>query len=74
MSAASVESRRTEARLGTDMIYYPGPTESFVLVQYKRLDPRKRSTYVDDTLMRQPDRLEEVAKICVTGQVSGVAS
>ncbi|WP_220504558.1 hypothetical protein [Microbispora sp. H13382] len=63
LEVANVNATPIESRLGTDMIYYHEPTESFVLVQYKRLDPERRWMYVDDRLLRQLDRLEEVAQM-----------
>ncbi|WP_206062217.1 hypothetical protein, partial [Nonomuraea basaltis] len=63
LEVANVNATPVESRLGTDMIYFHEPTQSFVLVQYKRLDPRKRSIYVDDRLMSQIDRLEKVAQL-----------
>jgi hypothetical protein len=63
LEVVNVNATGVEARLGTDMIYYHLPTESFVLVQYKRLDPRTRSTYVNASLMSQLDRLEAVANL-----------
>jgi hypothetical protein len=62
LEVANVNNTPVESRTGTDMIYYHEPTQSFVLVQYKRLDPRKRSMYVDERLLSQLDRLDEVAK------------
>jgi hypothetical protein len=62
LEVANVNATPVESRLGTDMIYYHHPTQSFVLVQYKRLDPKKRSIYVDKRLYSQLSRLEEVSK------------
>lgn len=62
LEVANVNATPVESRLGTDMIYYHHPTQSFVLVQYKRLDPHKRRIYVDERLDRQLNRLEEVSK------------
>src|SRR5262249_46353152 len=62
LEIANVNNTPVESRTGTDMIYYHEPTQSFVLVQYKRLDPRKRSMHVDERLLSQLDRLDEVAK------------
>ncbi|RKR90542.1 hypothetical protein BDK92_4918 [Micromonospora pisi] len=66
LEVVNVNATRVEARFGTDMIYYHEPTKSFVLVQYKRLDPHKRSTRVDDRLLRQLDRLEELTRLSGT--------
>jgi hypothetical protein len=63
LEVANVNATPVESRLGTDMIYYHEPTESFVLVQYKRLDPADRSIYVDQRLRDQLDRLEKVAEL-----------
>ncbi|MGI8335264.1 hypothetical protein ACRYCC_35390 [Actinomadura scrupuli] len=63
LEVANVNATPVEARLGTDMIYYHEPTESFVLVQYKRLDPIHRSIRVDGRLRRQLDRLEDVERM-----------
>jgi hypothetical protein len=62
LEVANVNATSVEARTGTDMIYYHEPTQSFVLVQYKRLDPRRRSMRVDKRLRGQLDRLDIVAK------------
>ncbi len=63
LEIVNVNALPLEARTGTDMIYYHVPTESFVLVQYKRLDPRKKEIRVDERLRSQLDRLDEVAKL-----------
>ncbi|MFE4577407.1 hypothetical protein [Streptomyces chartreusis] len=63
LEIVNVNALPLEARTGTDMIYYHVPTESFVLVQYKRLDPRKKEIRVDERLRSQLDRLAEVAKL-----------
>ncbi|MGV9328204.1 hypothetical protein [Streptosporangium sandarakinum] len=63
LEVANVNATPVESRLGTDMIYFHESTQSFVLVQYKRLDSRKRSIYVDDRLRSQLDRLEKVAQL-----------
>ncbi|MBC6457066.1 hypothetical protein HKK72_03965 [Actinomadura sp. HBU206391] len=60
LEVINVNNTRVEARLGTDLIYYHQPTESFVLLQYKRLD-RKKSIYVNKQLRGQLKKLEEVA-------------
>ncbi|NKY30760.1 hypothetical protein [Nocardia gamkensis] len=63
LEIANVNATNVEARLGTDMIYFYEPTSSFVLVQYKRLDPTRRTMSVDARLLGQLDRLEEVARL-----------
>ncbi|MFF5548059.1 hypothetical protein [Streptomyces olivaceoviridis] len=63
LEIVNVNALPLEARTGTDMIYYHVPTESFVLVQYKRLDPYKKEIRVDGRLRSQLDRLDEVAKL-----------
>ncbi|WP_143110693.1 hypothetical protein [Streptomyces sp. cf124] len=62
---ANVNASDVETRLGTDMIYYHEATQSFVLVQYKRLphEARERWTRVDKRLLSQLDRLERVAAL-----------
>jgi hypothetical protein len=59
----NVNATPVENRLGTDMIYYHHPTHSFVLVQYKRLDPRRKEYRVDERLHQQMDRLEKVSQL-----------
>ena len=63
LEIANVNATSVEKRLGTDMIYYHEPTHSFVLVQYKRLDPKTRDLLVTRQLKDQLDRLELVAKM-----------
>ncbi|MEU9410771.1 hypothetical protein AB0E08_34480 [Streptomyces sp. NPDC048281] len=63
LEVTNVNALPLESRTGTDMIYYHVPTKSFTLVQYKRLDPRKREIRVDERLRSQLDRLEEVAQL-----------
>ncbi len=63
LEISNVNTTQVESRLGTDMIYYHEPTESLVLVQYKRLDPVKREIYVDQRLRGQLKRLEGVTKL-----------
>lgn len=63
LEVVNVNATPIEARLGTDMIYYHEPTHSFVLVQYKRLDPVNRSIYVDERLRNQLERLSKVAEL-----------
>lgn len=62
---ANVNATNVETRLGTDMIYYHEATQSFVLVQYKRLphEARERWIPVDKRLLSQLDRLERVAAL-----------
>jgi hypothetical protein len=61
LEVVNVNATPVEARLGTDLIYYHEATRSFILVQYKRLDPREKYTRVDDRFLGQLDRLESVA-------------
>ncbi|MFJ2838746.1 hypothetical protein ACIO52_25630 [Nocardia sp. NPDC087230] len=63
LEIANVNATHVEARLGTDLIYYYEPTSSFVLVQYKRLEPVKRTMSVNAQLLDQLDRLEAVADL-----------
>ncbi|MER6080127.1 hypothetical protein [Streptomyces sp. NPDC001833] len=62
---ANVNASPVEARLGTDLIFYHEPTQSFVLVQYKRLphEAGNRWIRVDKKLLSQLDRLERVAAL-----------
>lgn len=62
LEIVNVNATPVEGRLGTDMIYYHVPTESFVLVQYKRLD-RNRKISVDDRLLGQLIQLEKVEEL-----------
>lgn len=61
LEVANVNATPVESRLGTDLIYYHEQSHSFVLVQYKRVDPVGRSLTVDKRLLDQMDRLESVA-------------
>jgi hypothetical protein len=63
LEVTNVNSLPLESRTGTDLIYYHVPTKSFTLVQYKRLDPRKREIRVDERLRSQLERLEKVAQL-----------
>ncbi|WP_330349952.1 hypothetical protein [Streptomyces sp. NBC_00582] len=63
LEIVNVNATPVENRLGTDMIYYHHPTHSFVLVQYKRLDPRGKEYRVDKQLRGQMDRLEKVSQL-----------
>jgi hypothetical protein len=63
LEIANVNATPIEGRLGTDMIYYHEPTHSFVLVQYKRLDPTTRAIRVTRQMAEQLDKLEQVAKL-----------
>ncbi|MFI0352863.1 hypothetical protein [Actinomadura sp. 9N407] len=63
LEVANVNATPVEACLGTDMIYYHEPTHSFVLVQYKRLDPKGRSIRVTPQLRQQIYKLEQVEKL-----------
>jgi hypothetical protein len=68
LEIANVNAIGVEHRTGTDMLYYYQPTESFVLVQYKRIDPVKRFTLVDARLRSQLTRLEKVASLSRSAQ------
>lgn len=61
IEVANVNATPVEGRLGSDLIYYHEATQSFVMVQYKRLPPVERWVYVDERLRGQLDRLEAVA-------------
>lgn len=63
LEIANVNATPVEGRLGTDMIYYHEPTHSFVLVQYKRLNPKTRTLRVTSQLEKQLDKLEQVANL-----------
>jgi hypothetical protein len=52
-----------ENTLGTDLIYFNATRQSLVLVQYKRMDPRKGNYYYpdsDDGLAAELERMEKV--------------
>ncbi|MFD7111776.1 hypothetical protein ACFWAF_16450 [Streptomyces microflavus] len=51
LEVVNVNATPVESRLGTDMIYYHHPTHSFVLVQYKRLEPRRKEYRVNKQLL-----------------------
>ncbi|MGW1809151.1 hypothetical protein [Streptomyces sp. NPDC002078] len=63
LEIVNVNATPVESRLGTDMIYYHHGTHSFVLVQYKRLDPRSKEYRVTKQLRDQMDRLEKVSAL-----------
>lgn len=63
LEVANVNATPVEHRTGTDMIYYHEPTKSFVLVQYKRLESKKKPYYPDARFYSQLDRLEETARL-----------
>ncbi|MFJ8255618.1 hypothetical protein [Streptomyces sp. NPDC094466] len=63
LEVVNVNATPVESRLGTDMIYYHHPTHSFVLVQYKRLEPRRKEYRVNKQLLYQMDRLEQVSQL-----------
>jgi hypothetical protein len=63
LEIANVNATPAENRTGTDMIYYHESTQSLVLVQYKRLDPRTRSMRVNERFYNQLDRLGRVADL-----------
>jgi hypothetical protein len=59
MEIVNVDASGVEARTGADLIYYHLNTQSFVLVQYKRL--QRRSLTVDDRLRGQLARMDALA-------------
>ncbi|MER7007781.1 hypothetical protein ABT297_32720 [Dactylosporangium sp. NPDC000555] len=61
MEIINIDASGVEARTGADLIYYHVNTESFVLVQYKRLVGR--SYPVDERLVDQLNRMERLAKL-----------
>jgi hypothetical protein len=63
LEVIDVNDGPVESRTGTDVIYYHQPTQSFVLVQYKRLDQDKKLIYVDERFCGQLERLEKMASI-----------
>nr|WP_168511971.1 hypothetical protein [Streptomyces sp. S1D4-11]QIY98784.1 hypothetical protein HEP87_38495 [Streptomyces sp. S1D4-11] len=65
IEVANINATPVEARLGADLIYYHEATQSFVLVQAKRVPPTAdtRWIYVDDRLLGQLDRLDQVAAL-----------
>lgn len=63
LEIANVNATKVEGRLGTDLIYYHAQTMSFVLVQYKRLDPHTKTVSVDDRLVRQLSKLRGVSQL-----------
>ncbi len=68
IEVANVNATPVEARLGADLIYYHEATQSFILVQAKRLPSAAgtRWMYVDKQLLGQLDRLDEVAALSRT--------
>ncbi|AKH84173.1 hypothetical protein AA958_20500 [Streptomyces sp. CNQ-509] len=68
---ANINATPVEDRLGADLIYYHEATQSFVLVQVKRLPSAAgdRWMYVDQRLLGQLDRLDRVAAMSRTPQV-----
>jgi hypothetical protein len=63
LEIVNVNDTPIEGRTGTDMVYYHEPTQSFTLVQYKRLASRAKPMYADKRFYDQLDRLEEVARM-----------
>src|SRR5687767_7794093 len=59
MEVINIDSSKAETRLGADLIYYHVNTESFVLVQYKRL--RQKLVQVDDRFCDQMARMGKLA-------------
>jgi hypothetical protein len=62
----NVNASPVESRTGTDMIYYYEPTQSFTLVQYKRLPSRKKPMHADKRFHDQLARLSEVERMSKT--------
>lgn len=63
LEVLNVNDTPIEYRTGTDMIYYHEPTHSFVLVQYKRLESKKKPYRPDARFYSQLDRLEKTARL-----------
>ncbi|GAA5038659.1 hypothetical protein [Actinopolymorpha pittospori] len=63
LEIANVNATKVEARLGTDLIYYHENTQSFTLVQYKRLDRGTKSIRVNPRLRNQMKRLGRVSEL-----------
>lgn len=63
LEIVNVNNTRVEGRTGTDMIYYYQPTQSFILVQYKRLDSKKDEFRADDQFYGQLGRLDKIAEL-----------
>ncbi|MEU1129878.1 hypothetical protein ABZ383_08430 [Streptomyces sp. NPDC005900] len=63
IEVANINATPVEARLGADLIYYHEATQSFILVQAKRLpsEAGARWMYADKQLLGQLDRLDQVA-------------
>jgi hypothetical protein len=61
MEIVNVDASGVEARTGADLIYYHVNTESFVLVQYKRL--QHRTLFVDHRLRGQLARMSDLAML-----------
>jgi hypothetical protein len=65
IEVANINATPVEARLGADLIYYHEATQSFILVQAKRLSAvtSTRWMYVDKQFLGQLDRLDQVASL-----------
>ncbi|MQS09379.1 hypothetical protein [Streptomyces alkaliphilus] len=65
IEVANINATPVETRLGADLIYYHEATQSFVLVQAKRLPSAvgSRWMHVDKQLLGQLDRLDQVAAL-----------
>ncbi|WP_073743017.1 hypothetical protein [Streptomyces sp. CB02115] len=63
IEVANINATPVESRLGADLIYYHEATQSFILVQVKRLpsEAGTRWMYADKQLLGQMDRLDRVA-------------
>ncbi|GAA2141528.1 hypothetical protein [Actinomadura napierensis] len=70
IEVANINATPVETRLGADLIYYHEATQSFILVQAKRLPSAAgaRWIYVDDQMRGQLDRLEQAAELGRTPQ------
>lgn len=68
IEVANINATPVENRLGADLIYYHEATQSFILVQAKRLPPAvgNRWMRVDKQLLGQLDRLDQVAALSRT--------
>ena len=66
LDIANVNALGVERRTGTDLIYYHYPTQSIVLVQYKRLKERSSRIKVNAQLRDQLARLKQVNELSRT--------
>lgn len=68
LEITNVNALELERRTGADLIYYHVPTQSFVLVQYKRLERKQQPYRVDRQLLDQLERLEAVNQLSRTAE------